>query len=60
MSFEKRGYEMKKEFVNWMKMVDYAIITATQIFKTGRYIYVIFMCHLVIEKIFKAASPSNF
>lgn len=35
-------------------MVDYDLATAQQMFKTGRYLYVIFMCHLAIEKALKA------
>ena len=35
-------------------MVDYDIDTARQMFKTKRYVYVIFMCHLAIEKALKA------
>lgn len=46
---------MNKEVKNWLEMVDYDIATARQMFKTGRYVYVIFMCHLAIEKMFKAA-----
>ena len=35
-------------------MVDYDMSTAEQMFKMGRYVYVIFMCHLAIEKALKA------
>ena len=35
-------------------MVDYDLATANQMLKTGRYVYVIFMCHLAIEKLLKA------
>ena len=45
---------MKKETRNWLAMSDYDTATAQQMFKTGRYVYVIFMCHLAIEKTFKA------
>lgn len=45
---------MRKETRNWLKMVEYDIATAKQMFKTGRYVYVIFMCHLAIEKTLKA------
>lgn len=45
---------MKKETDNWLRMVEYDIATARQMFKTGRYVYVIFMCHLAIEKALKA------
>ena len=45
---------MRKETSNWLKMVEYDIATAAQMLKTGRYVYVIFMCHLAIEKELKA------
>ncbi len=45
---------MKEETKNWLEMVDYDLMTAKQMFRTGRYVYVIFMCHLSIEKILKA------
>jgi len=45
---------VKKETKNWLDMVDYDLATVQQMFKTGRYVYVIFMCHLAIEKTLKA------
>lgn len=45
---------MLEETKNWLDMVDYDIDTARQMFKTKRYVYVIFMCHLAIEKALKA------
>ena len=45
---------MLEETKNWLEMVDYDIDTAKQMFKTKRYVYVIFMCHLAIEKALKA------
>lgn len=45
---------MRKETENWLKMVEYDVITADNMLKTGRYVYVIFMCHLSIEKMLKA------
>lgn len=45
---------MKKETKNWLDMVDYDLTTARQMFKTGRFVYVVFMCHLAIEKTMKA------
>ncbi len=45
---------MKKETKNWLDMVDYDLITVKQMFETGRYVYVIFMCHMAIEKALKA------
>ncbi len=46
---------MDKAVLNWIKTSDYDIATATAMFKTKRYVYVIFMCHLSIEKLLKAA-----
>ena len=34
--------------------MDYDIQTAESLFKARRYIYVIFMCHLAVEKLLKA------
>lgn len=45
---------MTKETKNWLDMVDYDIKTAEQMLDTGRFVYVIFMCHLAIEKALKA------
>jgi HEPN domain-containing protein len=44
----------KDNIVNWIKSSNYDIKTAEQMLKTGRYIYVLFMCHLSVEKILKA------
>jgi HEPN domain-containing protein len=45
---------MLKETENWIESSDYDAQTATYMLQTGRYIYVIFMCHLAIEKLLKA------
>ncbi len=45
---------MRKDTENWLNMVEYDLTTARQMLKTGRYVYVIFMCHLAIEKTCKA------
>ena len=45
---------MKKEVKNWPDSADYDLETAEYMFKTGRYIYTIFMCHLASEKVLKA------
>jgi HEPN domain-containing protein len=39
---------------NWIQSADYDFKTASHMFKSGRYIYVVFLCHLSIEKILKA------
>ena len=38
----------------WMEMSDYDFDTAVAMQKTGRYLYVGFMCHQSVEKILKA------
>jgi len=38
----------------WVDLSDYDLETAEAMFETKRYLYVAFMCHQVIEKIFKA------
>ena len=45
---------MNKEIKNWMATANYDLVTAGQMFKTGRHVYVVFMCHLAIEKTLKA------
>lgn len=45
---------MREETKNWLDMVEYDLTTAKQMLKTGRFVYVIFMCHLAIEKALKA------
>ena len=39
----------------WIDLSDYDLDTAKAMLVTKRYLYVAFMCHQVIEKIFKAA-----
>jgi HEPN domain-containing protein len=46
--------ELKKNITNWIKSSNYDIKTANHMLKTGRYIYVLFMCHLSVEKLLKA------
>ena len=38
----------------WLGIADYDIETARAMLKTGRYLYVGFMCHQVVEKALKA------
>ncbi|MCA9408853.1 MAG: HEPN domain-containing protein [Candidatus Omnitrophica bacterium] len=45
---------MNKEIKNWLLMVDYDLKSANHMLKSGRYIYVIFMCHMALEKMLKA------
>lgn len=45
---------MRKDTLNWIALTDYDIETAHHMLKTGRYLYVIFLCHLSLEKMLKA------
>ena len=45
---------MKKTTANWLAGADYDVQTAEAMLKSKRYLYVVFMCHLAIEKALKA------
>jgi HEPN domain-containing protein len=45
---------MKQITLNWLRGAEYDIETAESLLKARRYIYVIFMCHLAVEKTLKA------
>ncbi|MCC6444603.1 MAG: HEPN domain-containing protein [Armatimonadetes bacterium] len=45
---------MNPETANWLESARYDLETAEHMQKSGRYIYVVFMCHLAIEKTIKA------
>jgi len=45
---------MRKDTKNFIKSAEYDLNTAEFMLKSGRYIYVIFMCHLSMEKMLKA------
>lgn len=44
---------MNKHITNWIKSSQYDLKTAEHMLKTGRYIYVLFMCHLSVGKLLK-------
>ena len=46
---------MNKAVLNWIKTSDYDITTSEAMLKSKRYVYVIFMCHISVEKLLKAA-----
>lgn len=50
---------MDKKVTYWIDMSDYDLETAKAMLTTGRYLYVGFMCHQTIEKIFKAYWANN-
>jgi HEPN domain-containing protein len=41
---------MEKQTEEWLKQADYDMDTADYMYKGGRYIYAVFMCHLSVEK----------
>ena len=45
---------MRPDTQNWIEMAEYDLETAQHMFTAGRYLYVVFICHLVLEKILKA------
>lgn len=45
---------MVKTIKNWIESADYDLATAKSLLKARRKVYVIFMCHLAIEKTLKA------
>jgi HEPN domain-containing protein len=45
---------MRKDTANWIALADYDIETAGHMLATKRYLYVIFLCHLALEKLLKA------
>jgi len=44
----------------WLKQADYDLKTAESLFKTSRYLYTVFMCHLSIEKALKGLYAKKF
>ncbi|MBM4135706.1 MAG: HEPN domain-containing protein [Nitrospira sp.] len=54
----KQPSKSKDSITNWIKSSNYDIKTAEHMFMTGRYIYVLFMCHLAVEKLLKALYES--
>ena len=45
---------MEEKIKYWLELSDYDLDTAQAMLRSKRYLYVGFMCHQVIEKIFKA------
>jgi HEPN domain-containing protein len=51
---------MGKEPEQWFKQAQYDLSTAEAMFAAKKYIYVIFMCHLAIEKALKGLYSKKF
>lgn len=45
---------MRPETQLWMEDADYDLQSAQAMLESGRYFFVVFMCHLTIEKLLKA------
>jgi len=45
---------MREVAAEWIKQANYDFESAEAMFKAGRYIYTLFMCHLAVEKALKA------
>lgn len=45
---------MRPDTQNWINLSDYDLETARHMLTTGRFLYVVFMCHLALEKMLKA------
>jgi HEPN domain-containing protein len=50
---------LKETVKYWLDLSDYDLETAEAMLLSGRYLYVGFMCHQTIEKIFKAFFAAN-
>jgi HEPN domain-containing protein len=50
---------MSNNSAYWLDLADYDIETAQAMLRTGRYLYVGFMCHQAAEKAFKAIIVGN-
>lgn len=46
--------QVKRQIAYWLDLADYDMETARAMLSSGRLLYVIFMCHQVIEKALKA------
>ncbi|HVC35583.1 MAG TPA: HEPN domain-containing protein [Chloroflexota bacterium] len=45
---------MRADTRNWVDSAEYDWVTARELLTAGRYVYVVFFCHLAIEKLLKA------
>ncbi|HNZ28640.1 MAG TPA: HEPN domain-containing protein [Candidatus Goldiibacteriota bacterium] len=53
----EKGFKSEKE---WFEQAEYDIKSADIMFKGGRYIYSVFLCHLCIEKALKGIFVKRF
>ncbi|MDH4027526.1 MAG: HEPN domain-containing protein [Nitrospirota bacterium] len=50
---------MEKDVAYWVKLSEYDIKTADAMFKSRRYLYVLFTCQQAVEKLLKALVTKN-
>ena len=50
---------MDKDVKNWCDISAYDIATAEAMYKTGRYLYVLFMCQQAVEKLLKGLAQQE-
>jgi HEPN domain-containing protein len=50
---------MRHETAQWMNDAQYDLESAETMLQAGRYFFVVFMCHLAIEKLLKAVIVEN-
>jgi HEPN domain-containing protein len=50
---------MRSDTRNWIALADYDLETARHMLKTGRNLYVIFLCHLTLKKMLKALATET-
>lgn len=50
---------MRSDTQNWVDTAQYDLETARYMLTTRRYLYVVFMCHLALEKMLKAHVTEN-
>ncbi len=50
---------MQKDIDHWVSLAEYDIKTADAMFKSGRYLYVLFTCQQAVEKTLKALVTKN-
>lgn len=48
---------VRSDSKNWIATAEYDLETARHMLATGRFLYVVFMCHLALEKLLKAHVP---
>lgn len=54
------NFDAMEPIKNWIATSNYDLRTAEAMHKTGRYLYVVFMCHMAMEKMLKAVLAQKF